>query len=140
MALPWDFRPLTVTFGTMTVTNVTFQRWAGNTQVVAGVALDDGYAPLVLSPNVVFNTYVPKDLLADLSDGDRQRSTCLVWSDAYDPLGVAYNVLQTIDQSAHHRADRIVDNDTGLIYVVRIAWPNFRQSKISGAVGVLLDE
>lgn len=140
MPLPFNFRPLIGTFNTAGVANVSFSRWAGNAQYIAGIALDDGYAPLVLSPRRVFVPNPPLDLLADLPDGDRQRSTCLVWSDAEDDLGTPYNVLQTIDQSTHHRPDRITDNDRGLVYVVRIAWPYYRQSKISGAIGVLLDE
>lgn len=131
---------LVSTFDTSAAANVTFQRWAGNSQFIGGIALDDGYTALVLSPQWAFVPNAPKDLLASLPDGDRQRSSCLVWSVAVDALGTAYDTLQTIDQSTHGRPDRIIDADRGLTYVVTIAWTYGRQSKIAGAIGLLLDE
>jgi hypothetical protein len=138
--LPFDFRSLVSAFNTAGAANVTFQRWAGNVQVIAGIALDDGYATLALSPKWAFVPNPPKEMLVDLPDGARQGSSVLVWSDAEDVIGTPYNVLQTIDQSTHKRPDRIIDVDRGLTYVVKIAWPYYRQSKIAGAIGVLLDD
>lgn len=140
MSLPFNFRLLVSTFNTAGAANISFERWAGNVTMHAGIAIDDGYAPLVLSPEWAFVPNAPKDLLASLPDGDRQRSSCLVWSMATSPLGVVYDTLQTIDQSTHRRPDRIVDNDRGLTYVVTIAWTYGRQSEIAGAIGLLLDE
>ena len=140
MSLPFNFQLLVSTFNTAGAANVTFQRWSGNAEYVAGIALDDGYAPLILSPQWAFVPNAPKDLLASLPDGDRQRSSCLVWSVAVDALGTVYDTLQTIDQSTHSRPDRIIDADRGLTYVVTIGWTYGRQSKIAGAIGLLLDE
>lgn len=138
--LPWDFTGLVHTFNTATAANVSFLRWAGASQVVSGIVIDNGFTPLVLSPQFAFVPRVPKDQLERLPAGDRQRSGCLVWSIADDGAGNVYNTLRTIEQNSGTRADRIVDNDRGLTYVVVTAWTYGRQSKISGAVGLLLDE
>lgn len=138
--LPWNFTGLVATFNTATAANVSFLRWAGASQVIAGTVIDDGFAALTLSPQFTFVPRVPKDMLEFVPAGDRQRSGCLVWSDVSDGAGNAYDTLRTVEQNGGTRADRIVDNDTGLTYVVVTAWPYGRQSNIAGAVGVLLDE
>jgi hypothetical protein len=140
VTLPFAFQSLVSAFNTAGAADITFLRWSGNVQVIGGIAIDDGYEALVLSPQWAFVPNAPKDLLAQLPDGDRQRSSCLVWSVAVDAAGTAYDTLQTVDQSTHHRPDRIVDNDRGLTYVVTIAWTYGRQSRIAGAIGLLLDE
>lgn len=141
MVLPFDFTSLINTFNTAAgATNVTFQRWAGAANVIAGTVIDDGFAPLVLSPQWVFYPRVPKDQLERLPAGDRHRSGCLVWSIARDSAGTAYDYLRTIEQNSGTRADRIVDNDRGLTYVVVEGWTYGRQSLISGAIGLLLDD
>lgn len=138
--LPFDFTGLVATFNTAAAANVSFLRWAGASQVIAGTVIDDGFAPLVLSPQWSFVPRVPKDLIERLPAGDRQRSGCLVWSVARDGAGTDYDFLRTIDQNGGTRADRIVDNDRGLTYVVVESWTYGRQSLISGAIGLLLDE
>ena len=137
--LPFDFTSLVRTFDTSTAANVTFLRWGGVSQVIAGQVIDSGFVPLVLSPQWDFVPRVPKDQLQRLKDGDRQRAGCLVWSIAVDAAG-SYNTLRSIEQSpAGTRADRIVDNDTGRVYIVTEAWQYGRQSMISGAIGLLID-
>lgn len=138
--LPFDFTSLVYAFDTATAANVTFLRWSGAPQVIAGTVIDDGFAALTLSPQFAFVPRVPKDQIERLPAGDRHRSGCLVWSVADDGLGNVYNTLRTVDQSSGTRADRIVDNDRGLTYVVTTAWVYGRQSKIAGAIGLLLDE
>lgn len=138
--LPFDFTSLVYAFDTATAANVTFLRWDGASQVIAGTVIDNDFSPLVLSPQFAFVPRVPKDQIDRLPAGDRHRSGCLVWSVADDGLGNVYNTLRTVDQSSGTRADRIVDNDRGLTYVVTTAWVYGRQSKIAGAIGLLLDE
>ena len=138
--LPFDFTGLVRTFDTAAAANVTFLRWSGAATVIAGTVIDDGFAALTLSPQWAFVPHVPKDQIQRLPAGDRQRSGCLVWSIARDAAGTTYNTLRTIDQPNITRADRIVDNDRGLTYVVVDAWTYGRQSLISGAIGLLLDE
>ena len=140
MALPFDFRSLVTTFNTALAANVSFLRWSGASQVIAGTVIDDGFAPLVLSPQFAFVPRVPKDLRELLPAGDRHRSGCLVWSHYQDGFGNTYETLQTADMNVHSRADRIVDSDRNLTYVVNTAWIYHRQSFISGAIGLLLDE
>jgi len=138
--LPFDFTGLVATFDTASAADVSFQRWAGASQVIAGIVIDDGFAPLTLSSQWAFVPRVPKDVLDRLPAGDRQRSGCLVWSVARDGAGTEFNTLRTIAQNGGTRADRIVDNDRGLTYVVVEAWTYGRQSLIAGAIGLLLDE
>lgn len=139
MPLPFNFRVLVQTFDTSAAANVVFLRWSGASQVIAGTVIDSGFAPLILSPWKSFVPHVPKDQLDRLPAGDRHRSGCLVWSEANNGLGVTYNTLRTIDQNGGTRADRIVDNDRGLTYVVVESWTYGRQSNIAGAIGLLLD-
>ena len=137
MPLPFDFTSLVNTFGSVGLTNVTFKRWAGNQSVRKGVALDDGFVDIVVpgpAQNYVVYPRIPKDMLERLPAGDRHRSGVLVWSIAADLE------LRTIDQSTNTRADRMVDNDTGLIYVFVDQWRYGRQSQIAGAIGLLLDQ
>lgn len=138
--LPFNFTSLVHTFNTASAANVSFLRWAGAAQVIAGTVIDDGFAALTLSPQWAFVPRVPKDMIERLPAGDRQRSGCLVWSVATDGLGNTYDTLRTIEQNGGTRADRIVDNDRNLTYVVTVAWTYGRQSLISGAIGLLLDE
>ncbi len=139
MALPFNFTSLVHTFNTASAADVTFLRWSGASQVIAGTVIDSGFAALTLSPQFAFVPRVPKDQIERLPAGDRQRSGCLVWSIADDGFGNTYDTLRTIDQNGGTRADRIVDNDRGLTYVVVTAWTYGRQSLISGAIGLLLD-
>lgn len=138
--LPFNFTSLIATFNTAAAANVTFLRWSGAATVIAGTVIDDGFVPLILSPQWAFVPRVPKDQVQRLPAGDRQRSGCLVWSVARDEAGTTYDTLRTTDQPSITRADRIVDNDRGLTYVVVEAWTYGRQSLISGAIGLLLDE
>lgn len=137
--LPWDFTSLVDVFDTSGAATIEFLRHTGPGPVVGGVVLDAGFAPLVLSPQWVFVPQVPKDEIQRLPEGDRHKSGCLVWSVGRDFLGTVYPTLRTIDQAGHTRADRIVDVDRGLTYVVRAAWVYERQSLIAGAIGILLD-
>ena len=139
MPLPFNFTGLVHAFDTAAAANVTFLRWSGASQVIAGTVIDSGFAALVLSPQFAFVPRVPKDQIERLPAGDRQRSGCLVWSIADDGFGGVYNTLRTIEQNGGTRADRIVDVDRGLTYVVVTAWTYGRQSMISGATGLLLD-
>ncbi len=117
---------------------VSFQRWRGNTTVIAGTAIDDGFAPLVLSPQWVFYPRVPEQEIERLPVGDRHKSTCLVWSIVEDVLGNVYDTLNTVDQSTRTRPDRIIDAGRGLTYEVRTAWSYGRQSFVAGAIGVAI--
>ena len=139
MALPFDFTSLVTEFDSSGIVNATFLRWSGAPQVIGGIVIDSGFAPIVLSPQWAFVPRVPKDEVERLPAGDRQRSGCLVWSVARDSAGTDYPYLRTLEQNGGTRADRIVDNDRGLTYIVREAWTYGRQSLISGAIGILLD-
>lgn len=139
MSLPFNFTSLVYTFNMAGAADVTFLRWSGASQVIAGTVIDSGFSALTLSPQWSFVPRVPKDQVERLPAGDRQRSGCLVWSIADDGFGNTYDVLRTIEQNGGTRADRIVDNDRGLVYVVTAAWTYGRQSKLSGAIGLLLD-
>ena len=139
MSLPFDFTELVDEFDSSGIANVTFLRWAGASQVIGGIVIDSGFTPLVLSPQWAFVPRVPKDQVQRLPAGDRHRSGCLVWSIARDSAGTDYPYLRTINQNGGTRADRIVDNDRGLTYIVVEAWTYGRQSLISGAIGLLID-
>lgn len=140
MALPFDFTGHIAAFDTSSIANVSFLRWSGASQVIAGTVIDSGFEALELSPKWVFVPRVPKSELERLRAGDRERAGCLVWSQASNGLGTTYNTLRTIQQNGGTRADRIVDNDTGKTYIVKVAWPYGRQGLIAGAIGILLDE
>lgn len=140
MTLPFDLTSLVYAFNTAGAANISFQRWAGASQVIAGTVIDSGFSSLVLSPQWAFVPRVPKDQIDRLPAGDRQRSGCLVWSIADDGFGTTYDTLRTIEQNGGTRADRIVDVDRGLVYVVVEAWTYGRQALIAGAIGLLLDE
>ena len=117
---------------------VLFLRWQGNTTVINGIAVDDGFAPLVLSPQWVFYPRVPEQEIERLPVGDRHKSLCLVWSIGRDALGTSYDKLNTVDQAQRTRPDRIVDAGRGLTYEVRTAWTYGRQSLVAGAIGVAI--
>jgi hypothetical protein len=140
VTLPFDFTSLVVALDLSASADITFLRDDGASQVIAGTVVQAGFAPLVLSPQWTFVPRVPKDQLERLPAGDRHRSGCLVWSIARDAGGASYDTLRTADMNTGLRADRIVDNDRGLTYVVTTAWTYGRQSLIAGAIGLLLDE
>lgn len=117
---------------------VTFLRWSGNAQVIAGTAIDDGFTPLVLSPEWVFYPRVPEQEVERLPVGDRHKSLCLVWSIARNVLGTDFATLETIDQAGRTRPDRIVDAGRGLTYEVKTAWTYGRQALVAGAIGVAI--
>ena len=133
-----DFRDLTFEFDNSALVNLTFQRWDGAT-LVNGIATDAGFSPLVIVPPFVFVPRAPKQHLERLDVGDRERGACLLWSAAFDAGGAPLNTLRTIEQVGHERADRLIDVDRGLTYIVATQWDYGRQAKISGALGVLLD-
>ena len=117
---------------------VSYLRWDGNATVIAGTAIDDGYSPLVLSPQWVFYPRVPEQEIERLPVADRHKSMCLVWIIASLFGGASYDTLNTIDQAQRTRPDRIVDTGRGLTYEVKVAWTYGRQSLIAGAIGVAI--
>lgn len=119
---------------------VSFERWLGNDTVIAGTAIDDGWAAFALSPQWVFYPRVPEQEIQRLPVGDRHKSACLVWSIARDALDTTYDTLNTIDQAQRTRPDRIVDAGRGLTYEVRVAWTYGRQSLVAGAIGVAIQQ
>ena len=135
-----EFRNDPATFGIDPgdVVNLSFQRWSGAT-IVNGIAQDSGFAPLVVGPEYAFFPRAPKKMLERLAAGDRERDVCLIWTFSRDFAGLPLNVLNTIEQVGHTRADRLVDNDRGLTYIIAVQWDYGRQARISGALGTLLD-
>ena len=133
-----DFRDLTFEFDNSGLVNVTFERWDGAT-LDNGIATDLGFSPLVIVPPFVYVPRAPKDHLERLDVGDRERGACLLWSDAFDAAGDPLNTLRTIAQVGRQRADRLIDVDRGLTYIMATQWDYGRQAMISGALGVLLD-
>jgi hypothetical protein len=119
---------------------VSFLRWQGNDNVIAGTAIDDGWSSLILSPQWVFYPKVPEQEIQRLPVGDRNKSSCLVWSIARDVLGTSYDVLQTIEQSQRTRPDRVVDAGFGLTYEIKVAWTYGRQALVAGAIGVAVQQ
>ena len=134
-----DFRDLTLEFDNSAEVNLTFQRWAGIDSERSGIVQDAGFDPLVIVPPYVFMPIAPVKHLERLQVGDRQRDTCLLWFDAYDVDENPLNTLRTIEQVGHQRADRIIDVDRGLTYIVHVQWDYGRQARISGALGTLWD-
>lgn len=133
-----DFRDLTSEFDNSALVNLTFERWDGATRV-NGIAADAGFSPLVIAPPFVYVPRAPKLHLERLDVGDRANGVCLLWSNAFDAAGDPLNTLRTIEQVGHERADRLIDVDRGLTYIVATQWDYGRQAMISGALGVLLD-
>lgn len=134
-----DFRDLVTEFDHSGVVDVVFQRWSGAT-VVNGIASDAGFAPLVITPPFAYVPNGAKKFLERLDVGDRERDHVFIWTWSEDLAGAPLNVLTTIEQVGRTRADRIVDNDTGLTYIVATQFAYSRQAKVSGAIGVLLDQ
>ena len=140
--LPEDMEILVYTFDTSVslAGQITFERWQGASQVIAGIVIDGGYAPLVIPGPWVFFPRVPHNLIRLAPTGDREDSDCLVWSLAYNFDGTPRETLQTIDQPGRTRPDRIIDVASGLTYAVTTQWPHGRQSRIAGAIGKLIQE
>lgn len=140
--LPEDMRCLVFEFDTSTslAGQITFERWQGNTEVIAGTAIGSGFVPLIIPAPWVFYPKVPDDLIAQIPVGDRHRSNCLVWSLAAGFDGSELPVLETINQAGRTKPDRILDVARGLTYNVVTEWVYGRQSLVAGAIGVLIQE
>ena len=136
-----EFRNDPATFGIDPgdVVNLSFERWDGATKENGIVVSGDTFSPLVVGPEYAFFPRAPKKMLERLAAGDRERDVCLIWTFSRDFAGLPLNVLNTIEQVGHTRADRLVDDDRGLTYIIAVQWDYGRQARISGALGTLLD-
>ena len=135
-----DFRDLVSEFDHDAVTTLIFYRWAPpDFAFGAPVAGTGGYAAFTNSGPYAYVPNPPSEYIERLAEGDRQRESVLVWQWAAAIGGAPLDTLQTIDQNAHRKPDRIHDVDRAKWFEVATSYDYRAVAQVAGVVALLMD-
>ena len=135
-----DFRDLVTEFDHASRVTLEFQRWSpphfSHGEIVPGTG---GYAVFEPGGPYAVVPRAPKRFVDRLPEGDRERDAILVWQWSELLDGTPVDVLRTIEQSTHGKADRVRNVTTGRVYQVEMQGDYGAVAKVNSVVCLLVD-